>query len=184
MISLNNFIERNSSGKKVLGLFILTNAIFIFMITVTMSKTMDLADGMTVLDLMPLGYDTNYVNQLFSSLGENGRNYYLTKQIPIDLIYPLIFGFSYCLILGYFLLKLDKFNSKFSYLCLLPVITAFADYLENIGIISLLNNYPTLTQMAVQMTNVFSIVKSTSMGLYFIVLLIVVIRYGVSKVKK
>ena len=39
MKRLTKFIEKNISGKKVLGFFILTNVVYIFMLTVTIPKT-------------------------------------------------------------------------------------------------------------------------------------------------
>ena len=38
MKRLTKFIEKNISGKKVLGLFILTNVVYIFMLTVTIPE--------------------------------------------------------------------------------------------------------------------------------------------------
>jgi hypothetical protein len=49
---------------------------------------------MRLLDMMPTGYDFNYIVKLFSALDENGRKTYLTSQIPVDMIYPLLFGIS------------------------------------------------------------------------------------------
>lgn len=175
---LTKFIEKNISGKKVLGLFILTNVIYLFMLTVTIPKTMEFSNGMKLLDMMPTGYDLNYVSELFSALGENGRDTYLTNQIPVDMIYPLLFGLSYCLLLGYFLKKLNKLKTPFLYLCLLPVIAGISDYFENIGIITMLNSYPDLTQALVSTTNIFSILKSISTSAFFITLIIVLISLG------
>ena len=137
---LTKFIEKNISGKKVLGLFILTNVVYLFMLSVTIPKTMKFSNGMKLLDMIPTGYDLNYVSELFSSLGEDGRRAYLTNQIPVDMIYPLLFGLSYCLLLGYFLKKLNKLNTPLLYLCLLPVIAGISDYFQNIGIITMLNS--------------------------------------------
>ena len=184
MKRLTKFIEKNISGKKVLGLFILTSVIYIFMMTVTIPKTMEFSNGMKLLDMMPSGYDLNYVSELFSSLGENGRETYLTRQIPVDMIYPLLFGLSYCLLLGYFLKKLNKLNSPYLYLCLLPVIAGISDYLENIGIITMLNNYPDLTETIVNATNTFSVLKSTSNSIFFIALIIILIILGIKFVKR
>lgn len=175
---LTKFIEKNVSGKKVLALFILTNVIYLFMLTVTIPKTMEFSNGMKLLDMMPTGYDLNYVSKLFSSLGENGRGTYLTNQIPVDMIYPLLFGLSYCLLLGYFLKKINKLKTPFLYLCLLPVIAGISDYLENIGIITMLNSYPDLTQALVSTTNIFSILKSISTSAFFITLIIILITLG------
>lgn len=181
---LTKFIEKNISGKKVLGLFILTNVVYVFMLTVTIPKTMEFSNGMKLLDMMPTGYDLNYVGELFSSLGENGRRAYLTNQIPVDMIYPLLFGLSYCLLLGYFLKKLSKLNPPFLYLCLIPVIAGISDFFENIGIITLLNSYPDLTQITVNTTNIFSILKSISTSVFFITLIIVLISLGLTAMNR
>ena len=184
MKRLTKFIEKNISGKKVLGLFILTNIIYLFMLTVTIPKTMEFSNGMKLLDMMPTGYDLNYVSKLFSSLGENGRETYLTNQIPVDMIYPLLFGLSYCLLLGYFLKKLNKLNSPYLYLCLLPVIAGVSDYLENLGIIIMLNNYPNLTENMVNAANTFTVLKSTSTSVFFIALIVILIILGIKFVKR
>ncbi|NRD23604.1 hypothetical protein HNV10_10155 [Winogradskyella litoriviva] len=184
MKHLTKFIEKNSSGKKVLGLFILTNVVYTFMLTVTIPKTMEFSNGMKLLDMMPTGYNLNYVNELFTSLGENGRLTYLTNQIPVDMIYPLLFGLSYGLLLGYFLKKLNKLNSQYMYLCLIPIIAGIADYLENIGIIIMLKSYPDLIEISVKTTSLFSLIKSISTTAFFVILIIVLTILGLKTINK
>ena len=48
---------------------------------------MAFSGGMKLLDMMPLGYDMDYINTLFETLGEKGRDIYLYNQIPVDMIY-------------------------------------------------------------------------------------------------
>jgi hypothetical protein len=184
MRRLIKFIESKNSGKIILGLFILTNIIYIYMLMVTIPKTMEFSNGMKLLDMMPVGYDWNYVNELFNTLGENGRKTYLTNQIPVDMLYPFLFGLSYCLIFAYFLKKLDKLSTSFIYLCLLPIIGGIADYLENFGIIKMLYNYPDLTETTVNTTNAFSVLKSTSTSIFFIALIVILIILGIKFVKR
>ena len=184
MKRLTKFINGNISGKKVVGLFLLTNIVYVFMLTVTIPKTMGFSNGMKLLDMMPLGYDWNYVSELFKSLGEIGRKTYLTNQLPVDMIYPLLFGLSYCLLLGYFLKKLNKLNTPYIYLCFLPIIAGIADYLENFGIITLLKSYPDLTETAVKITNAFSIIKSISTSMFFMVLIIILVILGIKTISK
>ena len=179
MKQLTKFIEKNISGKKVLGLFILTNVVYIFMLTVTIPRTMNHSNGLKLLDMMPTGYDLNYVGELFDSLGEIGRGTYLTNQIPVDMIYPLLFGLSYCLLLAFFLKKLKKLNAPYIYLCLLPIIAGIADYLENFGIITMLKSYPDLTQGMVSTTSLFSVIKSISTSVFFVILIIMLILLGI-----
>lgn len=184
MNRLTQFIGRNISGKKVFSLFIITNVVYVLMLLVTIPKTMAFANGIKLLDIMPLGYDYNYVNELFNALGEIGRKTYLTSQIPVDMFYPFLFGFSYCLVLGYFLKKLNKLKAPYLYLCLLPIIAGVFDYLENFGIIVMLNSYSNLTPLLVSTTSVFTIIKSISTTLFFITLTILLLSLGFKCLKK
>lgn len=181
---MNKIIEKNISCKKVLGLFILTNLVYAIMLLITIPNTMRFANGMKLLDMMPTGYDFDYVNKLFSALGDNGRETYLTSQIPLDMLYPLLFGISYCLVMAYFLKKLNKLNTSFIYLCLLPIIAGIADYIENIGFIIMLKNYPDFTQTTVKVTSIFSVIKSISTSVFFITLVIILILVGIKFFKK
>jgi len=184
MNRIAKILEKNISGKKVLSLFILTNVIYLFMLMVTIPKTMGFSNGMKLLDMLPTGYNQDYVNELFRTLGENGRDIYLTNQLPVDMIYPLLFGLTYSLLLAYFLKKLNKLKHPFTYLCLLPIIAGIADYLENIGIITMLNSYPDLTETIVNATNTFSVLKSTSTSIFFIALIVILIILGIKFVKR
>ena len=145
------------------------------MLGFTIPKTMNFSNGMKLLDMMPAGYDYTYVKELFNTLGENGREVYLTNQIPVDMVYPLLFGISYSLMMVFFIKKLDKLNTKYMYLSFLPMIAGISDYCENIGIISMLNNFPNFTENTVNLTSVFSMIKSISTTVFFISLFIILI---------
>jgi hypothetical protein len=183
MEQLIRLLERHLSGKKVLGLFLLTNSVYLFMLAFTIPTTMAFSKGMKLLDIMPMGYDLNYVKELFSSLGEKGRETYLTTQLPLDMVYPLLFGLSYSLLIAYFLNKLNKLNAPYVFLCILPILGGVADYVENLGIMIMLNSYPDLTWGLVRITALFSIIKSSSSSLFFIALLLVLIAFGFKTIK-
>ena len=183
MRSIKEIISKNATGKKVLLLFVLTNIIYAVMLTITIPKTMAFSNRMKLLDMMPTGYNSDYIYRLFETLEKNGRAVYLYNQIPIDMVYPFLFGISYCLLITYFLKKLDQLNTPFFYLCFLPVIAGIADYLENFGIIHMLNSYPNLTQFSMDATNIFSIVKSMTTTMYFIALIITLVLFGIQIVK-
>ena len=106
MKRIKEIINKSLTGKKVLLLFVLTNLVYAIMLTVTIPKTMTSSNGMKLLDMRPTGYDSVYVNTLFETLGVNGREVYLYNQIPVDMIYPFLFGISYCLLIAYFLKKI------------------------------------------------------------------------------
>ena len=184
MERIRKIIAANLTGKKVLLLFLLTNIVYAVMLTVTIPKTMTFSNGLKLLDMMPLGYDLEYINTLFETLGENGRQVYLTNQLPVDMIYPFLFGISYCLLIGFFLKKLNKLDSFFFYLCFLPLIAGIADYLENFGIFTMLYNFPDFSPFTAKVTNVFSVVKSMTTTVFFIALIITLLMLGISKIKE
>ncbi len=179
-----DLIKRNISGRKVLFLFILTNLIYVVMLIITIPGTMAFSNGMQLLDMMPLGYDAEYIRVLFDTLGDQGRHNYLFRQIPVDMIYPGLFGITYCLLFAYFLKKLQKLSTPVFYICLLPVIAGIADYLENFGIIAMLNSYPELSPMTMTSTNIFSMTKSITSTIFFVALVIVLIILGIRTLKR
>lgn len=183
MSTIKETITKNVDGKIVLLLLVITNSIYALMLVVTIPKTMTFSDGMKLLDMMPAGYDTDYVYTLFEKLGANGRDVYLKSQIPVDMVYPFLFGISYSLLMAYLLEKLNMLNSIFFHLCFLPIIAGLADYVENIGIINMLNNYPNLSQGSIDTTNVFSIVKSTTTTIYVLGMVITLLLYGIKIVR-
>lgn len=142
------------------------------MLRITIPKVMNYAQGMKLLDMLPTGYNSDYVISLLNALGTEGRNAYLFQQIPLDFIYPCLFGITYCLLFAFIINKLGKQNSFLFYLCFIPVFAGIFDYLENIGIITILKSYPENTTSMSQVTNIFSILKSTLTTTYFIILTI------------
>jgi hypothetical protein len=178
---MKDLIQKNISSKKVLLLFILANIVYAIMLIITIPEVMHYSGGMKILDMMPTGYDAHYVNTFFSTLGIQGRNAYLYHQLPLDLLYPALFGISSCLILAYFLNKLEKLNSPLFYLCFIPLFSGFFDYGENIGIISMLTDYPNNSILQVQITSTFSILKSILTSIYFIILIITLLAVAKNK---
>jgi len=180
---MKELIKRNLSGKKVLSLFLITNAVYVFMLTVTIPYVMSFSGGKKILAMMPTGYDTEYVSSLFSTLGESGRHAYLFNQLPIDMVYPILFAVSSCLLLAYFLTKLRRFDGPLFYLCFIPIFSGVFDYAENIGIVSILNRYPDHFGSLVHITSTFSVLKSICTTTYFVIVIVLLITLGITKMK-
>ena len=171
-------------GKKVLFLFVVTNLIYSLMIFITIPKVMSFTEGMKIFDMMPMGYKLEYTVLLLNKLGSAGRNAYLFNQIPVDFIYPGMFGITYCLLLAYVLNKLSSWKVHYLFLCFLPIIACFFDYLENFGVIFLIVSYPQISYNAVHLCSVFTILKSLFSTIYFIVLFSVLVIIAARKLMK
>ena len=179
---IKELVYRNIEGKKILFLFILTNLVYGFMLLVTIPNVMGFSSGMKIFDLMPMGYDTKYAGLLLDKLSVAGRSAYLYNQIPVDMIYPFLFGITYCLLIANLLNQIHHLKAESFYLCILPILAGLFDYLENLGIINLLVTYPKLSASAVQITSFFTVLKSLLTTISFIVLIVVLVVYGFKKI--
>lgn len=177
-------IYRNIDGKKVLLLFVVTNMVYLFMLTVTIPLVMGFSAEMKLFDMMPMGYDSAYALLLLDKLGEEGRHAYLYNQLPVDMIYPFLFGITYCILTAWFLNKLNILKEEVSYLCILPVLGGLFDYLENFSIINMLLTYPFLTDTAIQTGTFFTVFKSLFSTISFTVLIVLMISYGYKRLIK
>ncbi len=180
---MNQFITKHATGKKVLLFVIISGIIYALMALVTVPNLLAHSNGWKILDMMSKGYDFEYVKDLFEKLGVEGRNAYLYQQIPLDLIFPLLYGPGSFLLMVYLFKKIDVKNAKVYYLCLVPVVGAVFDYFENFGTIRLLNNYPDISSSFVQMNSFFTILKSGFITLFFIILIITFLVFLFKKVK-
>ena len=182
-IIMHPFITKHATGKKVLFFVILANIIYAIMVFITIPKVSAFVAGLKILDMMPSGYDFEYVKSLFENLGEEGRTVYLWQQIPLDLIYPFLFALSNFLLLAYLLKKIEVKNQNLYRLCLIPVFGGLFDYMENFGTILLLRSFPEISQTQVTVNNFFTILKSGFVTLFFIVLIATFFVFVYKKIK-
>ena len=67
-----SILQQYASGKIVILLFILTNAIYAYMLCYSIPQTVAFAQGLPLLDMQPMGYSNSYISQLFDALGTKG----------------------------------------------------------------------------------------------------------------
>lgn len=172
MSKVVNLLKKWASGKIVLGLFTATMAVYLTMLFYTLPAVESFAPQKALLDLSPSGYSYEYAISLLQALGPEGRSIYLKLQLPLDFIYPGLFAISYSLLLAWVFNKGYASNSKIFYFALIPFFAGLFDYLENIGIIQMINSYPNVPHGLVNLTSTFTILKSGFTTTFFILLLV------------
>jgi len=180
---IQNTLHTYSSGKNVLFFFIVTQMLYALMLIYSIPKVMQYSNGMKILDLLPTGYSADYVQTLFQSLGEIGRETYLFQQIPLDMIYPGLFAISYSLLLTLIFKNTFSKENKIQLLSMLPILAGLFDYAENIGIIIMLHIYPHFIPLLANITAIFSIFKSTFTVVMFMLLIIGIIMFFIKKLQ-
>lgn len=172
MKNLMRFMHKHATGKRVLILFILTMAVYSTMLFYSIPAVSAFAPELAIFDLSPSGYSLSYANELLDALGEEGRNLYLTTQLPLDFIYPGLFSITYSLMLVWLFAKTFNENSKIYYFSLLPFLAGVFDYAENVFIIKMINTFPDVQATTVKVASIFTLFKSSFTMLFFLVLIV------------
>jgi hypothetical protein len=170
-----SFMQRVSTGKVVLALIIPAIIVYFIMLLYTIPQVSAYAPGINLFDLSPTGYSFEYAIKLLDTLGSDGRDLYLYRQLPLDFIYPGLFAVSCNLLLSWLFLKTQQTNSKLFYFCYIPVAAGLFDYLENIFIVSILTSYPNVSEVSISLASAMTITKSVLTTIFFVLLVLGVI---------
>jgi hypothetical protein len=146
-------------GKAAIAFGIAAMIIYLLMIRITLSHIEDISGGIPF-DMQPFGYDRSAAVELLSALGEDGRNYYLTRQIPLDMMYPSLLALTLVSVIMW--LRSSGARTGLVQIGItLSVGAALFDYAENLGVSIMILKWPDLPHMLVQVSSLATISKSS-----------------------
>lgn len=170
-------VQSIATGKNVLIAMLLATAVYLVMMVYTIPSVKQYAPEYELFDLSPAGYSYAYAMNLLDALGQSGRQSYLYYQLPLDFIYPALFGASFCLLLVWMVSKVCANKKIMYYIGIVPIIAALLDYMENIQIVFLLKAFPDISEYQVAMASATTIAKSGLTSLCFIFLFLGMVRF-------
>jgi membrane-bound metal-dependent hydrolase YbcI (DUF457 family) len=109
--------------------------------------------------MRPRGYSPQDAALLLESLGAEGRKYYLSHQIPLDMAYPALLALTLIATICWFGQRIPK-NRLVRIGVFLSVGSALFDYAENLGIIAMIWSWPDVSALLVYAVSTTTIVKS------------------------
>lgn len=183
MRNLINIAQRYATGKVVASLFAMTMLVYITMLSYSIPLVAAFAPGLPLFDLSPAGYSFAYATELLMALGTEGRDTYLTTQLPLDFIYPGLFSITYSLMLIWLLGKLVSTSSKVHNLAFIPFLAGLFDYAENVFIIKMINSFPEIQASTVEVASVFTLLKSSFTMVFFLILTVAFLALLKQKLK-
>ena len=124
---------------------------------------------------MNFGYDHATAARFLELLSPEGRNVYLTRQLPLDFLYPV----AYCLFFSLLLVALTK---KRTPLIALPVALAGFDYTENVCILLMLRSTE-LSPSLVSFASAVTMIKTVLLYAVILLILILIVVYFVKRKK-
>jgi hypothetical protein len=168
---MSGLIAALARGPVIIVLFVVTQAVYVVMVLVTLPHLRELAGGMDPFDLMLTGYDLAYAMDFVQAIGPAGRDYYLSRQIPLDLFYPGLFAVTFAAIWQWLLSKAKSRHRLLRAMVWLPVIAGLADYGENGCIVAMLSTYPDLSEALVTVASALTVGKAAATTVYFVALM-------------
>lgn len=145
-------------GFVAVGCGLIATIIYVLMINVTLAH-IEAVSGQVPLDMRPLGYRAIDAATLLEALGAEGREYYLSYQIPLDTFYPAMLALTLIATFSWFGRRMP--GSKLVRPgIILSAGCALFDYVENIGIAAMIWSWPEVSIPLVFAASTATIVKS------------------------
>lgn len=159
-----NFVKSLARGRNIWLLGITTA---LLLVTYNLIKLPDFIAGqlgysgsqpMFAIDLQ-FNYSPVWVYTVLGDYGEKGRAAYGYLSGLFDFIFPLIYTLFLATALSAILSRLLPEGSGWQKLSLFGLLPGIMDWLENVGILSLIINYPRQLPWLVNITNIFTMAK-------------------------
>lgn len=145
-------------GRAAIAFGLAGTALYLLMINVTLAQ-LEALSGQVPFDMRPFGYGPQEAVQLLDRLEEEGRRYYLTRQIPIDSVYPALLAMTLVSALCWFGSHLPSRKLVCAGIAF-SVGAALFDYAENLGVTVMILSWQDLSHALVYATSAASIAKS------------------------
>ncbi len=166
--------DRNLSkhaGKVAVGAGLIGASIYLLMVNVTLAY-IEVVSGHVPFDMRPFGYGPVEAATLLEALGVEGRAYYLSRQIALDTLYPAMLTLTLIATICWFGQRMH--NRKLVHLGIaVSVGSALFDYVENLGIATMIWSWPEISSPLVYATSSATILKSALTTLAVLLTLVV-----------
>lgn len=181
---INQYVE--AAGVKRALLATLIFLILLYMIDyspIGVAGLLKLTKGANILDFEN-GYSFEKAYGMLERLGESGRHFYLTRILPLDILFPIGFMLFNNSWLSLFLKGITKNGSRLRKLICITVMELLCDWGENIGFVLMLLYYPERLKTVCAVSSQLTKLKFLGVGIIGLLLLITLVCAAVKAVKK
>ena len=143
----------------------------------------EMTGGVGILD-MEILYTPEQAYTQLAALGEAGRAFDLTRIIPLDLLLPFFYAMAFSLIITWLLHRWLPVGSRWHRLNVVPLIGGFCDYMENLGVITMLVAWPAQLPDIARFTMGAGLFKFAFSILAFAIIFGALIGWAISNLRK
>ncbi len=149
-----------NAGIIAVGSGVIAAFLYMLMLTVTLAHIQEVS-GQVPFDMRPTGYGPTEAAALLEALGEEGREYYLSRQIALDTFYPVMLALTLTASILWFGHHMP--NRRIIHIGVaLSIGSALLDYAENLGIVAMILAWPEVSGPFVYAVSAATILKSVS----------------------
>ena len=120
-------------------------------------------------------YSPGDLYRMAEAYGEAGRAAYIRARFTFDVIWPLVYTFFLVTAISWVFGRAFPPDSAWQRANLAPVLGALFDYLENVSTSVVMARYPAQTAVVDTLAPVFTMLKWTSLGISFALLLAAIV---------
>ncbi len=142
---------------------------------------LDTGGGANLLDNRTSGYAPESAYKMIAAYGSQGIRYHLVLTTA-DLFFPPTLAFFFLLVMTYFYAQVFQSHPVTRWLVVLPIFYLASDYLENIGIASMLLSFPSNTPYIAKLANVMFMIKNLTSNVVILVILIGLVLCALQRV--
>jgi hypothetical protein len=119
--------------------------------------------------------------ELFTALGNEGRQAYRLFHLVPDTLFPICYSVTFAFISPWFLVRLLPRDHNLQLLCLIPLISGLADILENYCIVLASLAYPSRIDWLVRGAFLMNRIKFGLLPIGLVLLIIIVVIWFIRK---
>lgn len=135
-----------------------------------------------ILDLN-FGFNPEFAFDVISGYGERGRQGIMVFTGIVDMIYPLVYGSLLVLLISRFRRKVNPGSNTNQTINLLPFVAVLFDFMENTGILIMIQNYPGQNIPVAWLTSFAGMFKWIFLGISVLILLFFLITTLIQWIK-
>jgi hypothetical protein len=183
MGKLSAWIQKVSTGKVVLVTLAIFIAFTALALPVEAARVDDYNKEVGSVDTR-FYYSPNDLFRIAEAYGEKGRQDYVRARWTFDVIWPLVYTVFLATAMSYLLTKAFSHQGGWQLLNLLPVSAMIFDFLENAAASGVMLAYPDQPFWMAWLASVFTPIKWVLVGDSFALVMIGLVAWGVSALKK
>jgi hypothetical protein len=172
-------IHSTYPGRAAVALGFFGAGLYLAMTGITLAQ-IEAVSGQAPFDMRPFGYGPAEAADLLSALGSQGRTYYLTRQIPLDTVYPAILALTLIAAAAWARHGASgDWQTRVG--ALLAIAAATFDYCENLGIVAMILSWSDLPDGLVHAASAATVAKSAATTAAVSILFLAVARKALSR---